>query len=173
MEIRLAEEHNAPAIAASEWLTAGTPGLLVGRPGEIPLGAYSSKIEALRPLGSYWVAEAGGRLVGHAFLDPLPMRDNAHVFTLTIVVHPANLGQGVGTALMTRVMAWARERPGLGKIELLVRATNTRAIALYRKFGFAEEGRLRRRVKTPKAGFIDDLVMSWFPNGGSEGLREP
>lgn len=53
------------------------------------------------------------------------------------------------------------------KIELLVRATNARAIHLYSKLGFIEEGRFRNRVRLPDDEFVDDIAMAWFPR------REP
>jgi RimJ/RimL family protein N-acetyltransferase len=43
-------------------------------------------------------------------------------------------------------------------------AVNTRAIALYRDFGFVEEGRLRRRVRTADGEFLDDVAMAWIPD---------
>lgn len=165
-QIRIAEQRDAAAIAQGEWDTAATPGRLVGRPGEIPLAAFAAKIAELSRYGCYWVAEEGGAAIGHSFLDPMEMAGNAHVFRLNIVVHPGHTARGVGTALMTEMMRWAGGRAGLEKIELLVRASNTRAIALYRRFGFVEEGRLRARVRTEDGRFLDDLAMAWFPQRG-------
>jgi ribosomal protein S18 acetylase RimI-like enzyme len=84
------------------------------------------------------------------------------VYRLTIVVHPASTGRGAGTALMRELMGWASCQPELEKIELLVRATNTRAIALYRRFGFVDEGRFRRRVRTTDGALVDDIAMAWL-----------
>jgi len=161
MIVREAQARDASAVARGEWATAETPGMLVGRPGEIPETAYAEKIADLAAAGSYWVAEEAGTVIGHAFLEPMGMTGNSHVFGLNIVVYPAHTNRGVGTALMATLMAWADAHPGLERIELFVRATNVRAIALYRKFGFAEEGCLSRRVRTPDGTFIDDLVMAW------------
>lgn len=44
------------------------------------------------------------------------------------------------------------------KIQLNVRASNSSAIYLYKKFGFQEEGRLKNRVKIQDR-YIDDLIM--------------
>lgn len=167
MMIRTATDGDAARIAAAEWSTAEIPGRLIQRPGEIPTAAFAMKIRELRSLGSYWVVEDEGRLVGHCFLEPMKMAGNAHVFTLNIVVHPGETGRGIGPALMAHLLQWARTRPELRKIELLVRATNERAVSLYKKFGFAEEGRLRDRVLTSEEKFVDDLVMAWFPDSGA------
>jgi RimJ/RimL family protein N-acetyltransferase len=87
----------------------------------------------------------------------------AHVFSLTIVVHPDHVEQGIGRALMTWLLSWAYARPGLLKVELRVRETNHRARHLYEQFGFIEEGRLQKRVRLPDGTFIADISMAWFP----------
>lgn len=167
MKIRAATIGDAEAIAAAEAETARTPGLLVGWPGEIPAEAYRTKITGLATAGRYIVAEEDGAAVGHAMLDPMPMRGNAHVFQLTIVVHPGHLGRGIGTAMLRDLLAWAQRDPRVGKVELKVRAGNRRAQALYRRFGFSEEARFRRRVRRSDGHYEDDLGMAWFPRGAS------
>ena len=163
MKIRTAEVADAEAIAAAEAETAGTPGLLVGQPGEIPLDAYRTKIAKLASGGRYIVAEQDGAVVGHALLDPLPMRANAHVFQLTIVVHPANVGRGIGRAMLRDLLEWAQRDRRVGKVELNVRAGNLRAQNLYRSMGFVEEARFRGRVRRTDGQIEDDLGMAWFP----------
>src|SRR5690348_7904599 len=130
--IRLAEPADAETIAATEARTAQTPGLLVGWPGEIPPQAYRNKIAKLAHDGRYIVAEESGVVIGHAMLDPMPMRANAHVFMLTIVVHPDHTGRGVGEAMLHDLLDWATRDPRVGKVELKVRAGNARAQKLYR-----------------------------------------
>jgi ribosomal protein S18 acetylase RimI-like enzyme len=70
------------------------------------------------------------------------------------MVHPGFRNQGVGEALMRDLMVWAQQAPRVEKIELLVRATNARAIHLYSKLGFVEEGRFRNRVRLPDGSFL-------------------
>lgn len=163
MKIRQARRADAAALARAEAETARTPGLLVQRPGEIPAAAFAEKIEALRKRGRYIVAEEHEKAIGHAFLAPMGLTANRHVFHLNIVVHPGSTGRGIGTALMSELMAWARANAKVGKVELLVRSTNRRAIALYRRFGFVQEGRFIGRVKLPNGRLVDDVAMAWFP----------
>ncbi len=163
LRIRAALPADAEAIAAAEAETQRTPGLLVGQPGEIPVAAYRGKIAQLATDGRYLVGEETGALVGHAFLDPMPMRANAHVFRLTIVVHPGHLGRGIGTALLRDLLDWAQREARVGKVELNVRAGNLRAQRLYGKFGFIEEARFRQRVRRSDGTLEDDLGMAWFP----------
>jgi ribosomal protein S18 acetylase RimI-like enzyme len=164
MLIRTATPTDAKAIATAEAETQRTPGLLVGWPGEFPVEAYRAKIEKLATVGRYIVAEHHGELAGHAFLDPMPMRANAHVFLLTVVVHPGHVERGIGRALLGDLLEWAQADARVAKIELNVRAGNLRAQKLYRSFGFVDEARFVRRVHRLDGRFEDDLGMAWFPD---------
>jgi RimJ/RimL family protein N-acetyltransferase len=161
--IRVARIEDATFLAAAERATAETPGLLVSQPYELILESFEKKIVDLSKVGRYIVAEKDGKIVGHALLDPMPLEALSHVFRLTIVVHPGFLGQGIGTSLMRDLMDWAEQTPRVEKIELLVRATNERAIRLYLKLEFIQEGRFRNRVRLRDGEFVDDIAMAWFP----------
>jgi len=163
MQIRIAQTKDAAAISAAEAETQRTPGLLVGHPGEFPLEAYRAKIAKLAADGRYIVAEENGAPVGHAFLDPMPMRAHAHVFQLTIVVHPGHVERGIGRAMLADLLDWAQRDARVGRVELNVRAGNLRAQNLYRSMGFVEEARFRHRVRRIDGAFEDDLGMAWFP----------
>ena len=149
-------------MCAAEKATALTPGLLVSQPHELQVDAFEQKIEFLEQEGMYLVAERQGVLIGHALLEPMVLIAQAHVFSLTIVVHPGYLEHGIGTALMVELMGWAENNPRVEKIELRVRATNARALELYKRFGFVEEGRFERRIRLPDGSYIDDVLMARF-----------
>jgi ribosomal protein S18 acetylase RimI-like enzyme len=163
LNIREARVEDAAILVAADRDTAETPGLLVSRSSELTLESFEKKIVELSKSGRYLVAEKDGKIMGHAFLDPMPLQAISHVFRLTIVVHPGYESQGIGNALMKKLMDWATQTPRVRKIELLVRATNQRAIRLYSKLGFLEEGRFKDRVRLPDGSFVDDLAMAWFP----------
>ena len=55
-------------------------------------------------------------------------------------------GRGVGSALLTAAVEWARAA-GAHKVALQHWPTNQAAVGLYEKFGFVEEGRLRRHYR--------------------------
>jgi ribosomal protein S18 acetylase RimI-like enzyme len=65
-------------------------------------------------------------------------------------------GLGVGSALMAAAIEWARET-GLHKLSLSVWPYNTAAIALYRKYGFVEEGRRIKQIRR-QSGELWDVV---------------
>ncbi len=67
-------------------------------------------------------------------------------------------GRGVGSALMIAAIDWARER-GLHKLSLSVFAHNVPAIALYRKFGFVEEGRRVKQYRRANGELWDAIDM--------------
>jgi RimJ/RimL family protein N-acetyltransferase len=65
-------------------------------------------------------------------------------------------GHGVGSALLTSAIEWSRAH-GLHKLTLSVFPHNEAALALYRKFGFVEEG-LRVKQIRRSSGELWDLV---------------
>ena len=67
-------------------------------------------------------------------------------------------GRGVGSALLEAAIEWARER-GLHKLTLSVFPHNAAAIALYRKFGFVEEGRRVKHYRRASGELWDALEM--------------
>ncbi len=87
-------------------------------------------------------ATIGGQMVGHASLE-LQRPSRAHCAHLGLAVHDAYRGRGVGSALLQGLTDCADASLGLRRIDLTVFLDNAPAIALYRKFGFVEEGRSR------------------------------
>ena len=65
-------------------------------------------------------------------------------------------GRGVGSALVAAAIDRSRER-GLHKLCLSVFPHNEAAIALYRKFGFEEEGYRRKQLRRAN-GELWDLI---------------
>jgi RimJ/RimL family protein N-acetyltransferase len=66
-------------------------------------------------------------------------------------------GRGVGSALLQAGIDWARS-VGAHKVALQHWPTNDRATALYEKFGFVEEGRLRRHYRRRNGELWDAVV---------------
>ena len=106
------------------------------------------------------VAECDGQLVGSAGLHPgggsLRRR---HAMGLGITVAREWQGRGVGRTLMAALCDYADHWAGLLRVELTVYADNLRAQALYRRFGFVEEGR-HRAYALRDGEFVDALAMA-------------
>lgn len=160
--IRKARPEDASVLAAAERAIASIPGMLASRPEEIDDDAVREMILALndRGRGHYLVAEHAGTVIGHAFLESLSLAATSHVVRLTIAVHEGHQGRGVGRALMNELLRWARANPHVEKVELQVRSSNERAIALYRSLGFVEEGRKTKRLKIGPNEYLDDVYMA-------------
>ncbi len=155
-------DERRPLRAERERAIARVPGKLASGPGEIHDEAVRRTVTALADgsRGIYLVAEVKGAVVGHAFLEALTLASTAHVARLTIAVHEGHQRQGVGRALMTELLAWARSNPAIEKVELQVRSSNIPAIELYRALGFVEEGRKTRRLKVGTGAYLDDVYMA-------------
>ncbi|MFM0310125.1 GNAT family N-acetyltransferase [Paraburkholderia sp. RL17-383-BIF-A] len=80
-----------------------------------------------------------GCVVGHAGLE-VHRPSRAHCAHLGLAVHDAYHRRGVGSALLQALIDCADGSLGLRRIDLTVFSDNAPAIALYRKFGFVEEG---------------------------------
>ncbi len=104
------------------------------------------------------VALDGGRVVGHVFVQREVHPVTRHVATLGIAVAADHRGRGIGATLMGESLRWARS-VGVEKIMLSVYPHNHAAIALYRRFGFVEEGRLVGHSRK-SSGYEDEILMS-------------
>ncbi|MFD4815797.1 GNAT family N-acetyltransferase [Peribacillus butanolivorans] len=72
--------------------------------------------------------------------------------------------QGVGKALLTVLLDWAKDNPLIEKVCLEVFADNTNAICLYENFGFVEEGRKLKAIKIDNETYYDLILMAYFTN---------
>lgn len=99
----------------------------------------------------YLVAEEDGAVIGYAGL--LAAGEQADV--LTIAVAASRWGHGIGTRLLSALLAEARRR-GCAEVFLEVRSDNLRAQRLYKWWGFAEIG-IRRGYYQPSG--TDAIVM--------------
>jgi RimJ/RimL family protein N-acetyltransferase len=108
------------------------------------------------------VALARGEVVGMIDFRNDGRRRMAHTGAIGMSVLPAWRGEGLGRALLEALLDWAGASPRIEKIELNVRADNERAIELYRKLGFLEQGRRPRAIKLAPGRYVDDVLMYCF-----------
>ena len=108
------------------------------------------------------VAEIDGLVVGSAGLHNGERKRIQHVATAGITVLKDFRCLGVGKALMETVIKWASEHLVIEKIGLGVFSNNTRAINLYEKLGFVEEGRRVKEIKMDTDNYVDSILMYKF-----------
>lgn len=101
------------------------------------------------------IAEVHGSKMGVKVFD--------HVLSdVTIVVHPKQHGKKIGRTIFTIFLEEiAHNRPDIGKVELIARESNQKAIALYQSLGFRIEGRLEMRLKNIHGNYEADIPMGW------------
>lgn len=92
---------------------------------------------------SHFVAVHDQRVLGWCDVLPLFGQMRTHAGVLGMAVAAGERGKGLGRALMRVAIDKANAR-GLSRIELTVRSDNEVAQALYRSFGFVQEGTHRR-----------------------------
>jgi ribosomal-protein-alanine N-acetyltransferase len=90
---------------------------------------------ALTDSRAYVVAHVGDEQVGHAGM--MLVAGEAHI--TTVAVDPAWQAHGIATRMLLRLHRDAIQR-GITAMTLEVRVSNERAIALYRRFGYAPAG---------------------------------
>jgi len=142
---------------------------------EVPPDAaeLAARREALVSHGlPYLVAESGGEVAGYAYAGPYRTR-SAYRYTLedSVYVAPGRQGQGIGRALLTRLLAEC-ERLGCRRlIAVIGDSGNAGSIGLHAALGFAHAGLL------PSIGFkhgrwVDSVLMQRPLGAGDETLPE-
>ncbi|PWU16592.1 MAG: GNAT family N-acetyltransferase [Bdellovibrio sp.] len=108
------------------------------------------------------VAEFEERVVGILDFSNGHRRRIAHHGEFGMSVMKPWRDKGVGKALLGSLLAWAERNLTIEKINLKVHATNSRAIGLYEKFGFVEEGRQKRDLRLARDQYVDSILMGRF-----------
>ncbi|MBS4197083.1 GNAT family N-acetyltransferase [Lederbergia citri] len=112
--------------------------------------------------GLLLVAEVNSKIIGilSFHLSPLKRLSHQGIFGMSVQEEFAN--NGIGSSLIRELLAWAKTDQRVEKISLEVFSNNERAIHLYKKLGFTEEGRFKKQVKLDVNEYLDDIVMSKF-----------
>lgn len=110
----------------------------------------------------YLVAEVDGTVIGLLEFSNGHLRRTAHSGMLAMLVDKKWRGVGVGTALLRVLLSWARANPIIEKVTLATFSTNKRAIELYKKMGFEDEGYCPRDMKLGSGRYIDSVLMYQF-----------
>jgi len=148
-EIRLAEEADRLPLAR---LFAAVAEERDGIAAEPPLDV--ERWAARWDVDQTFVAVAGGEIVGELHLVRTPFG----FAEIAMMVAALWRGRGVGSALLGEAIRVAPER-GLHKLTLGVFPHNEAAIALYRKFGFVDEGRRPKHIRRASGELWDLLEM--------------
>ncbi len=77
-------------------------------------------------------------------------------------IQEAYTNQGIGGSLIETLLEWDEKDNRVEKVSLEVFSNNRRAIHVYNKYGFTEEGIRKKQVKLGPGEYLDVIVMSRF-----------
>ena len=105
------------------------------------------------------VAELDGQIIACADVSSHGAKSRVmHRAELGISVRKDYWRQGIGSALMERLVAFAAQA-GYEQIELTVESKNRRAIGLYLRYGFTVYGTRPHGMKYPDGSYDNDYLM--------------
>ncbi|MBD5639709.1 GNAT family N-acetyltransferase [Clostridium botulinum] len=105
----------------------------------------------------FLVAEVEGKIVGFSRCQGNKLSRFRHKAEFGICILKEYWGYGIGRALLENILMWA-DTVGIEKISLTVVQINTKAIELYKRYGFVEEG-LLIKDRIHKDGSYYNTVM--------------
>jgi RimJ/RimL family protein N-acetyltransferase len=127
---------------------------------EVPFSLVDVKedIERSRSEGHPFTILVGDRPIGRIGLNQFRRRDR--ICSLYMYIGELDyLGRGHGRDATMTLLGYAFDRWDLNQVELWSLADNDRAIEMYERCGFVQEGRLRDR-SFKEGHWVDHVVMS-------------
>lgn len=107
----------------------------------------------------YWyVAEESGKVVGLGILMNHGNLRKRHVAAITLMVNSKYQNRGIGSLLMKKLISLS-ENLNIIRLELCVFRDNCKAINLYKKFGFVEEG-IKVKSALKNGEYADEIIMA-------------
>lgn len=155
-DIRPAADADRDAV-----LAIVAPVLAAGETYAVPRDLDRAGVDAywFGPTHDVFVAEADGEILGTYYLMANQQGGGAHVANCGYITAPAARGKGVARAMCENSLARARERGFRAMQFNHVVSTNTGAVALWQKLGFAIVGTLPEAFNHLVHGFVDSYVM--------------
>ncbi|EOU2034740.1 N-acetyltransferase family protein [Clostridium perfringens] len=112
-----------------------------------------------RGKNQYWyVAEENGKVIGLGILMNHGNLRKKHVGVITLMVNSDYQNKGIGSLLMDKLINLS-ESLNIIRLELCVFRDNYKAINLYKKFGFKEEG-IKVKSALKNGEYVDEIMMA-------------
>ncbi|MFJ7998189.1 GNAT family N-acetyltransferase [Streptomyces sp. NPDC096310] len=111
------------------------------------------------PNRSVVAVDEAGTVVGTAKMNVNHLGNGSHIAGASYMVDPAHAGRGVGRALCTYSIDWARAAGFRAMQFNAVVETNTYAVKLYRSLGFDILGTLPEGFRHPTEGYVGLHIM--------------
>lgn len=111
---------------------------------------------------AWFVAEYEGQIVGQCSVGLVRRNQRfRHRAEVAFVLLKSHWNLGIGGRMMSRCLNWCREH-GVLQIELDVVSGNTRAMEMYKSFGFEVTGTKPNALRYPDGSFADEYSMVKF-----------
>ena len=109
--------------------------------------------ELTNPVARYLVAKIENKVVG--FVGTWIVLDESHI--TNIAVHPNYRKQGISSKLLEELLKYCKSQ-GCVAYTLEVRSSNKSALALYKKYGFEQDGVRKGYYEDNK----EDAILMWL-----------
>ncbi|MEW9095459.1 MAG: GNAT family N-acetyltransferase [Clostridiaceae bacterium] len=106
----------------------------------------------------FLVAEVESKIVGFTRCEGNKLSRFRHKAEFGICISKEYWGYGIGKVLLENILMWA-DTVGIEKISLTVVQTNRKAIELYKKYGFVEEGLLIKDRIHKDGSYYNTVIM--------------
>lgn len=106
-----------------------------------------------------YVAEKDGKILGTYYIHPNQRGGGSHVCNCGYMTHSQAFGQGLARTMCAHSLQLAIEMGYKAMQYNFVVSSNTRAIALWKSFGFEVVGVLPKAFQHPQLGYVDANVM--------------
>lgn len=130
---------------------------------EEPEDKIKNKIISITENDYWYVAELNGHVVGLAILNRYGNSRKKHVAQISIMVDKNYHSQGIGNALMNKLINLSDNILKLKRLELFVFIDNEKAINLYKKYGFTKEG-VQQCSALKNGMYADEMMMARIHN---------
>ncbi|HEY8890336.1 MAG TPA: GNAT family protein [Clostridium sp.] len=111
----------------------------------------------------FLVAKVNGKVVGTLGFNTSPYSRYKHKGQFGISISEEFWNYGIGYNLIDTLINWA-DKEGFVKISLEVDSDNSRAINLYNKFKFVQEGILKYDKYLENGMYVDSIIMGRIKN---------
>jgi len=156
VQLRPVEEGDYPLI--HRWMNHPEVWRYMDYGGPYSLADVKEDIERSREQGHPFTVLVDDRPIGRIGLNQFRRRDR--ICSLYMFIgEPEYWGQGHAQDATMTLLAYAFDRWDLNQVELWTLADNSRALGMYRRCGFVNEGQLRER-SFKEGTWVDHIVMS-------------
>ncbi|HWT75438.1 MAG TPA: GNAT family N-acetyltransferase [Mobilitalea sp.] len=163
--LRCPTEHDAAELSALRVTIDGETEFLDREEGEDFIGPEGFiriiAEDLLSDASLFLIAETEGKIIGYSRCVGNKLNRFKHKAEFGICISKEYWGHGIGKVLLETIINWADNKE-IEKLTLTVVQTNTKAISLYKKYGFTQEGLLVKDRIHKDGNYYNTMIMGRF-----------